>query len=149
MSGMADRHAGVSADRFAWITHFLLLQGVRGFGASGPGQRFESAFVSEAAPLRKIGGVEALPPEKSADLPRTVGESVGLTYDGQFIGRCEPPTTRPLGELRVGCLRHRSSVGPRASLAYGSLRSGAAIASSAIPLKQRHLLCSDLALQVH
>ena len=76
----------------------LLLQGMRRFGTSGSGQRFESTFVSQAAPLRKIGGVEAFAPEKGADLPGTVGESVGLTYDGQFIGRCCVFHAKPISD---------------------------------------------------
>jgi len=85
------------------------------------------------------------------DVERLIGMSVERLIGFSGIrSRCEPPPMRPLGELRVGCLRHRSGVGPGgASLAYGSLRSGAAIVSFAIPLKQRHLLCSDLALHVH
>ena len=112
-------------------------------------RELQRTFVSLPTPLRKIGGAEALPPEKSADLPHTVGKTVGLAHDGELVGGREPPTLRSLDELWVGRLRHRSSVGPGASFAYGSLRSGAAIVSFAIPLKQRHFLCSDLALHVH
>jgi len=85
---------------------------MRRFGTSGSGQRFQGAFVSLPAPLRKIGGVKAFAPEKSADLSGTVGETVGFTYDGEFVGGREPPTMCPLGELQVGCLRDRSSVSP-------------------------------------
>ena len=100
-------------------------------------RELQSTFVSLPTPLRKIGGAEALPPEKSADLPHTVGKTVGLAHDGELVGGREPPTLRSLDELWVGRLRHRSSVGPGASFAYGSLSSGAAgtITSVTIPCK--------------
>ncbi len=88
-----------------------------------------------------MGGVETLTTQKSADSPGMIDEAVGLTHDREFVGGGKPPTLGPLHEFWAGRLRQRSNAGPWASLAYGSLSSGAAgtITSVAIACKHRHL----------
>ncbi len=118
----------------------LGLERIDGLRPARPLQSLQRASLALLAPLRQI---DEYSPSRRKSAPTSPGaNTLSLPQDPQLVLGREPPTLRPLNQLRIRTDPRGTPASRSVALAYGSLHSTAGGAS----FSNSNIVYSDLAL---